>query len=64
MNKEGIKRTIPYDTLIVSRERKPNDELYEKLQGKVAEVYKIGDCGAISEIEEAVIRANEIARKI
>jgi 2,4-dienoyl-CoA reductase (NADPH2) len=64
VNKEGVKRTIPYDTLIISRERKPNDELYEKLQGKVPEVYKVGDCGAISEIQEAVINANEIARKI
>ncbi len=64
VNKEGIKRTIPYDTLIVSRERKPNDELYEKLQGKVAEIYKIGDCSTISEIQEAILSANEIARKI
>jgi hypothetical protein len=64
VNNEGIKRTIPYDTLIISRERKPNDDLYEKLQGKVAEVYKIGDCGAIAEIKEAILSANEVARKI
>ncbi len=64
VNKNGVKRTIPYDTLIVSRERKPNDELYEKLQGKVAEVYKIGDCSTIFEIQEAILSANEIVRKI
>jgi 2,4-dienoyl-CoA reductase-like NADH-dependent reductase (Old Yellow Enzyme family)/thioredoxin reductase len=64
VNKDGMKRTLPYDTLIISRERKPNDELYEKLQGSVAEVYKIGDCSSIGEIREAVLSANEIARKI
>jgi NADH dehydrogenase FAD-containing subunit len=64
VNKEGVKRTIPYDTLIISRERKPNNELYEKLQGRVAEVYKIGDCAAIAEIREAITSANEVARKI
>jgi 2,4-dienoyl-CoA reductase-like NADH-dependent reductase (Old Yellow Enzyme family)/thioredoxin reductase len=64
VNNEGIKRTIPYDTLIISRERTPNNDLYEKLQGKVAEVYKIGDCAAISEIREAILSANEVARKI
>jgi 2,4-dienoyl-CoA reductase-like NADH-dependent reductase (Old Yellow Enzyme family)/thioredoxin reductase len=64
VNKEGVKRTIPYDTLIISRERKPNNELYEKLQGRVAEVYKIGDCAAIAEIREAITSATEVARKI
>lgn len=64
VNKDGIKRVIPYDTLIISRERKSNDELYEKLQGKVAEIYKIGDCASVAEIQEAIISANEIARKI
>jgi len=64
VNKEGSKRTIPYDTLIISRDRKPNDDLYEKLQGKIPEVYKIGDCAAIGEIREVILSANEIARKI
>lgn len=64
INKDGIKRTLPYDTLIISRERKPNDVLYDRLQGKAPEIYKVGDCGAISEIREAILSANEIARKI
>jgi len=64
VNKDGVKRTLPYDTLIISRERKPNNELYEWLQGKAAEIYKIGDCANVAEIREAVVSANEIARKI
>ncbi|MBT4269028.1 MAG: NAD-binding protein [Deltaproteobacteria bacterium] len=64
VNNEGTQRTIPYDTLIVSRERTPNDQLYEALQGKVSEVHKIGDCSGIEEIQEAILAANEITRTI
>jgi len=34
------------------------------LQGKAAEVYKIGDCSQVGEIKDAVWNANEVARKI
>jgi len=60
-------RVIPYDTLIVSTrfgERKTNDSLFNELQGKVAEVYKIGDCQQVRGIREAIWSANEVARKI
>ncbi|MBW2709133.1 MAG: FAD-dependent oxidoreductase [Deltaproteobacteria bacterium] len=64
VNNEGTQRAIPYDTLIISRERTPNDQLFEALQGKVAEVHKIGDCSSIEEIQEAILSANEITRKL
>lgn len=51
-------------SIFCPRERKSNNDLYEKLQGKVTEVYKIGDCAAISEIREAILSANEVVRKI
>lgn len=63
----GRDRVLPFDTVILSRrfgERKPNDTLFEKLQGKVGEVYKIGDCAQVREIKEAIWSANEVARKI
>ncbi|MCP4750842.1 MAG: FAD-dependent oxidoreductase, partial [Proteobacteria bacterium] len=63
-NKEGTKRTLPYDTLIISLQRTPNNELFETLKQKVAEVHKVGDCAAIEEIQEAILTANEVARKI
>ncbi|MCK4723834.1 MAG: FAD-dependent oxidoreductase, partial [Dehalococcoidia bacterium] len=62
-----VKRVIPCDTLILSRrfgERKTNDSLFDQLQEKVAEVYKIGDCSQVRGIKEAVWTANEVARKI
>ncbi len=64
VNSEGAERTFAYDTLIVSRERTPNNQLFETLQSKVSEVHKIGDCSAIEEIQEAILTANETVRKI
>ncbi len=61
------KKVLPYDTFILSRrfgERKSNDSLFDELQGKVAEVYKIGDCLQVKGIIEAIWSANEVARKI
>jgi len=61
------KQVIPYDTLILSQrfgERRTNDSLFGELQGKVAEVHKIGDCLQVRGIKEAIWSANEVARKI
>ena len=64
VSNDGRKRDIPYDTLIISREREPNDSLFNELQGKAPEVYKIGDCSAVGDIKTAIWGANEVARKI
>ena len=61
------KREITYDTLIVSQrfnERKPNDDLFQELEGKVAEIHKIGDCAQVRGILEAIFTANEVTRQI
>jgi 2-enoate reductase len=63
-DKEGAETVLPYDTLIVSRLRVPNKSLFEALQGKVQEVYKIGDCDKTRTIKYAIWTANEVARKI
>jgi 2,4-dienoyl-CoA reductase-like NADH-dependent reductase (Old Yellow Enzyme family)/thioredoxin reductase len=62
--KGGEKRVLPYDTFIISRERVANDSLFTQLQGKAAEVYKIGDCSEVGDIQKAIWGANEVARKI
>jgi 2,4-dienoyl-CoA reductase-like NADH-dependent reductase (Old Yellow Enzyme family)/putative sterol carrier protein/thioredoxin reductase len=63
-DKDGNKSVLPYDTLVISRGRTKNDSLFEKIEGKAAEVYKIGDCAAAGDIQKAVWSANEVARKI
>jgi 2,4-dienoyl-CoA reductase-like NADH-dependent reductase (Old Yellow Enzyme family)/thioredoxin reductase len=62
--KGGTKRLLPYDTVIVSRGRKANSDVYDALKGSAAEVYKIGDCVKAADIHEAIWTANEVARKI
>jgi thioredoxin reductase len=64
VNKDGKKRVLPYDTLIVSRERTANNSLFEELKTSASEVYKIGDCAVVADIKAAIWSANEIARKI
>jgi 2-enoate reductase len=63
-DKDGAEKILAYDTLIVSRLRMPNKSLYEELQEKTAEVYRIGDCVEVRGIKEAIWSANEVARKI
>ncbi|MBW2621473.1 MAG: FAD-dependent oxidoreductase [Deltaproteobacteria bacterium] len=62
--KDGAAETLDYDTLIISRGRKSNDELFEKLEGQAKETFKIGDCSKAANILQAVWSANEVARKI
>jgi len=64
VDKDGARSILPYDTFIISRERASNDAVLKELQGKVSEVYQIGDCAKVGEIKDAVWSANEIARKI
>jgi len=64
VNREGERRTLPYDTLIISRERVASDSLFNDLPGKVSELYKIGDCSEVGTIKAAIVSANEVARKI
>jgi 2,4-dienoyl-CoA reductase-like NADH-dependent reductase (Old Yellow Enzyme family)/thioredoxin reductase len=63
-DKDGKRRVLAYDTLIISRERAVIDSLFDELQGKAAEVYKIGDCSEVSDIKAAIWGANVVARKI
>ncbi|MEE8400468.1 MAG: FAD-dependent oxidoreductase [Desulfobacterales bacterium] len=57
-------KVLSYDTLIVSRGRKSNDALFDALEGKVAEIHKIGDCRGVKDIHRAIWTANEVAREI
>ncbi|MEW6185690.1 MAG: FAD-dependent oxidoreductase [Thermodesulfobacteriota bacterium] len=63
-DKDGKQNLLSYDTLIISRGRRKNDELFAELEGKAPEVYKIGDCANAANILGAVWSANELARKI
>jgi 2,4-dienoyl-CoA reductase-like NADH-dependent reductase (Old Yellow Enzyme family)/thioredoxin reductase len=59
-DRQGREKVLSYDTMIISRGREKNDRLEEK----VPEVHKIGDCAAAGNIQKAIFSANELARDI
>jgi len=61
---QGAAEGLPYDTFIVSMGRRSNDDLSADLKDAVKEVYVIGDAGKVGEILDAMVAANEVARKI
>lgn len=50
---EGKKETIPADTVIIAVGYKANDRLYKALEGKVPEIYCIGNSSEPRRILEA-----------
>jgi 2,4-dienoyl-CoA reductase-like NADH-dependent reductase (Old Yellow Enzyme family)/thioredoxin reductase len=51
---EGQKKTYPMDSLIVAVGYKANDDLFKALEGKVPELYRVGDSSQPRGIREAV----------
>jgi thioredoxin reductase len=63
-DREGKRTVFPYDTLIISRERECNNNIFEELKSKAPEVYNIGDSAEVGTIKDTIWAANEVARKI
>lgn len=51
---KGQKQTIQADTIILAVGYKANDDLFKALEGKVPEVYRIGDSSRPAQILEAI----------
>jgi 2-enoate reductase len=54
IDRQGKKRTLEPDTIILAVGLKPNRELVEALQGKVRELYVVGDCVESRRIIDAI----------
>ena len=63
-NKEGKKETIEADSIISTSPLAPDTGLLKSLQGKVPEVYAIGDCKEPRMIVDAIAEGWQIARSI
>ena len=63
-DKQGWLRTIEADTIAVVGTRQPNKELAKAFDGKVSEVYLVGDCDEPWGTLEAVRASYRIARAI
>ena len=63
-DKEGNEEELLADTVVLATGNQPDRELLEKLSGKVAEVYSVGDCVMPRKIMDAVYEAAHIALEI
>jgi pyruvate/2-oxoglutarate dehydrogenase complex dihydrolipoamide dehydrogenase (E3) component len=64
VTKEGDKRTIEADSIIPALPLKSNTALLKSLEGKVPEVYAVGDCSESGLIADAVGTSWSIARRV
>ena len=62
--KEGDRQTIEADSIVPAMPLAPNTELLESLEGKVPEIYAIGDCNEPRLIVDAIADGWNVARKI
>jgi len=63
-NKEGERKTLEADTIITALPLLPTPDLLRSLEGKVSEVYQIGDCRESGFIHNAIADGSHIARMI
>ena len=64
LTKEGYKQTIEADSVIPAIPMKPDTELLKSLQGKVPEIYAIGDCSHPRLIADAIADGWRVANSI
>jgi 2,4-dienoyl-CoA reductase (NADPH2) len=64
LTKQGYKQTIEADSIVTALPMEPNKELLYALEGKVAEIYAIGDCGNSGLIVDAVGDGWRIAKSV
>ena len=63
-NKKGERQMITANTIVPALPLSPSLELYNSLEGKVPELYAIGDCKEPLLIADAVSKGMETARSI
>jgi 2,4-dienoyl-CoA reductase (NADPH2) len=64
LRKEGYKETIPADSIVTALPLAPNKDLLSALEGKVAEIYTIGDCSDPGLIVDAVGSGWRVSKSI
>ena len=60
----GKRKLEGFDTIVLAIGQAPNNGVYQALQGKIAELYLIGDASQPREIIDAVYEGEEIAAEI
>jgi len=60
----GGERKVEVDTIVAVPGRRPVDELYFALKGKVPELHRIGDCVAPRYTDQAIHEGHVVGRGI
>lgn len=63
-DKDGKRSTLGADTIVLAIGLKPNKKLFEALNGKVSEIYAIGDCVEPRKVVNAIREGFRLARII
>ncbi len=61
---KGEKKTVDCDTVVMAGDVQPNLDLQKALEGKVPELYAIGDCKGLGLIRRAIYDGAGVACKI
>jgi thioredoxin reductase len=64
VDRNGARRTIEADTIVLALPLQPNTALFGACHGKVREVYAVGDCKAPQLIVDAVGTGLLVARAV
>jgi len=64
ITREGKRQTIEADSIVPAMPLKPNTELLKSLEGKVPEIYPIGDCIEPRLIIDAIADGSRIGHAI
>ena len=64
ITKDGERKTLEADTIVLALPLKPNTDLLKSLDGKVPEIYPIGDCREPRLIADAIADGSRIAYTI
>jgi pyruvate/2-oxoglutarate dehydrogenase complex dihydrolipoamide dehydrogenase (E3) component len=62
LGKDGKKQTLQVDTVIIAANQSPLTDLKKTLQGKIKEIYDVGDCVMPGTIKDAIHLANTVVR--
>ena len=64
IDSDGKRRLLEADTIVLAAGAQANDELGKALEGKGAEIYRIGDCVEPRNIKEAIAEGYAIGRQL
>jgi len=64
IDKSWGRHSLDADTVVIAVGSRPEQELYSALQGRVEELYRIGDCREPRRLLEAVHEATHVAHRI